>query len=134
MPKNLLHDDAPPRRGAWLTPSRSSIVVGGAALALGFALSGLWMARGGRRRIAGGAGALLLVFAIVGISGCPWIDDNGSRVYERSVAPLTCGADGRLTGEARLETCDQNDMLFVIDRSALTSFATQAQSRKEATK
>jgi hypothetical protein len=133
MPKNLLHDDAPPRRGAWLTPSRSSYVVGGAALALGLAMSGLWLARGGRRRIAGGAGVLLILIAIVGISGCPWTDDRG-RIQERSILPLACGADGRLAGEARLESHEQGDIVLVIDRSALTNFATQSQSSKEATK
>src|SRR5262249_16336221 len=84
LPAKILKaaDEAKPTKGASLTPTRSSYLVAGIALALGLTLSGLWLARGGRRRVIGGAGILLVLVAMLGISGCPPSGPSSLNFYE----------------------------------------------------
>jgi hypothetical protein len=128
--KDLPAESPPVRRGAWLTPSRPALVAGGLALTLSVATAGLWLTRGGRRRLAGGAGLLLVGVAILGVSGCPWNEDARPNVYEEAVSPLTCAED-TLVGKLLLERDDRLDTVqLLLGREELTTFADRAAAPK----
>jgi len=134
LPSSLLKDlpaeTRPATRGAWLTPSRPALVAGGLALTLSVATAGLWLARGGRRRLAGGAGLLLVGVAILGASGCPWNDEPRLNVVEGVVGPLNCAED-TLVGEVLLERDDKLDTVqLLLGRQELTTFAGRAAAPK----
>src|SRR5262249_13575073 len=130
MFRDLPAEPRPAPRGAWLTPSRPALVASGLAVTLSVATAGVWLARGGRRRLAGGAGLLLVGVAILGVSGCPWNEEPRLTVYDKPVSPLTCAED-TLVGQVLLERDDRLDTVqLLLGREELTTFAGRAAAAK----
>jgi hypothetical protein len=119
IPKTLLQKlDPPPARGALLAPSRFAYIVGGAALALGLTLSGLRLVRG-KGRAVGWAGVLLVVVAVVGVSGCPYLRE------EYSPPPVDARPSGALTLDGVvIELANDGESVdLVLPRSAAADLA-----------
>lgn len=110
---------------------RSSALVAGLALALAISLAGLWLVRGGRRRVLGGAVLSLAVLLVVGISGCPPKgSDPRFEYYNARLARPTCEADGSLKGEALLQAEDKRSSIqIVVPPEELAAFV-QTQGEK----
>jgi hypothetical protein len=116
-------------RGASLTPGRSSVVTAGLALTLSVVTAGLWLTRWRNRRFLSGGG-LLVAVVLLGVSGCPWNDDDRVAIHNQEVGPMVAG-DNTLSGPALLEIGDNIDEVqFFVGRDELTRFAEKAASRK----
>ena len=103
---------------------QSSTLIAGVALALAFTLAGLWLVRGGRRRLLGGAALTLAVVLVAGLTGCPPRSPLGDfRIYDEQLDRPTCAADGSLRGEALLQVEDERSSIqVVVPREQLAEF------------
>ncbi len=125
-----LPPDAPSgtTRGAWSTPARSHLITTGLALTFSVVGAGLWLTRWRNRGVV--TGAMLVAVVLLGVSGCPWNDDDRTEIYQQKVGPMVPG-DNSLAGKALLETDDNIDAVqFFIGRAELTRFVDRAASGK----
>ncbi len=109
---------------------RGSTLVAGVALTLAVSLAGLWLVRGGRRRVFGGAALTLTVLLVVGISGCPPRGaDSRFEFHNERLARPSREANGSLKGEALLQAeSKRSSIQIVVPREELAAFV---QAQKE---
>jgi hypothetical protein len=117
-------------RPVGMAPGAAPMLAAALALTAAAVTGGLWISRGGRRRLAGGLGLLLAGIVVVGVCGCPREPLPEQDHPAQTLGPLAQRPGGILAGEALLESREQSDEVQVLlgpdDIARLTALAAQA--------